>query len=709
MVQERVTATRHPGRHRRLRILTLALLGLTLMVGAVSAFAQGPPTLFSWNNAEPSPQRRFEGPSVVINDQLVVFGGFNVVMSGGVPVALEAQVRVDSYDPATNVWTRLNDMPAAVTHIFPVRDNNTIWFVGGFVGDDPGPATADVWLYDVSSDSWSAGPPLPAPRAGGTVAIWGRELHYIGGFADRNDTRTEHYVLDLDNPTDWTTSTPMPEARGHSAGAAVAGIIYVIGGQIRHDDSPTDQSEVFAFDSSTDRWSQVADLPTARSHFEPGTFVSDGRIIIAGGRNNVAFQPALSDISMYDPALDIWLAIPALPTNLLAPAMKQIGTDFVLANGGFDWDQPQVATYTAPWLTAWETGTADVPSAIGSTSAGQIGNEIFVVGADTPNIFSYNLTLNSWRTINSRALPPFPDENHAAVVYNDELYLFGGLSAAAGQVQIYNPVSDSWRTGTPMPSATGAAMAAVIGTDIYVAGGIVSGATTAALARYSPATDSWVSLEPMPQGRHYAAGGTDGTDFYIFGGRTGSMDVSNGFDTVQIYSPLTNSWQSSAETGSFLTPLPQARSGMGRAVYFDGEFYVMGGETDTGSGANASGVYDRVDIYNPGANIWRPGDSMATARHGFDPILVAGRIYTFGGGTSSGAGGSTTAEVFNPAAGGSSPTAISLQSLGTSQNSNRIFILAVALLALISLHFELPPVLAKMWRLIRPHLNVKHN
>ena len=690
MATDHVTAPASRRGARRITVFTV--LVWVIFLGTAISLAQGG-SLFGWREVAPSPQRRFEGPSLIIGDELVIFGGFDE--------NLHAQVRVDAYNPATNSWRQLNDMPTAVTHIFPVKDGNTVWFVGGFVGNDPGPATAAVWQYDAVNDTWSVGPELPAARAGGTVAIWGRALHYIGGFADRDDTRGEHYVLDLDRPLAWTTAAALPEARGHSAGAAIDGTIYVIGGQIRHDTNPVDQAEVFAYNTTADSWRQVADLPADRSHFEPGLFVMDGRIVVAGGRNNVAFQPSLPAVTMYDPAADIWIALPDLPTALLAPAMKRIDNDFVLTNGGFNWDQPQATTYISSWDLTWETGSAPLPTPLGSTAAARVGPDILVVGADTPNIYKYDLARNAWSTISSRMLPPFPDENHAAVSFNGEFYLFGGLSGAAGQVQIYDPAADSWRTGTPMPFAAGAAMATVIGSEIYVAGGVVADVTTDAFARYSPATDSWTSLPAMPQGRHYAAAGTDGSRFYIFGGRDGGFAVSNGFDTVQIYDPAGNSWRSSADSGSTIIPLPQARSGMGRAVFFEGEFYVMGGETDTGAGASAAGVYNRVDIYNPATNTWRPGPTMPTARHGVDPVIVSGRIYTFGGGTSSGDSATTTSEVLNPVAASGSPTAITTQ---TGQSTNRAFaipfIVALGILAVASLLIDFVPMRARARHLI---------
>ena len=71
---------------------------------------------------------------------------------------------------------------------------------------------------------------------------------------------------------------------------------------------------------------------------------------------------------------------------------------------------------------------------------------------------------------------------------------------------------------------------------------------------------------------------------------------------------------------------------MGKAVYYNGDFYVMGGETANGAGATANGVYNRVDIYNVASNTWRLGTPMPTARHGIFPVLYGNRIYVADGG-----------------------------------------------------------------------------
>jgi hypothetical protein len=114
---------------------------------------------------------------------------------------------------------------------------------------------------------------------------------------------------------------------------------------------------------------------------------------------------------------------------------------------------------------------------------------------------------------------------------------------------------------------------------------------------------------------------------------------------VQVYNPATNRWDSSANAGSTLRPLPQARGGMGKAVYYGGEFYVFGGETASGAGATSDGVYRRVDVYKPGANTWRLEQPMLTARHGIFPLLHGRKVYVAGGGVRAGASSSSILEV----------------------------------------------------------------
>lgn len=285
---------------------------------------------------------------------------------------------------------------------------------------------------------------------------------------------------------------------------------------------------------------------------------------------------------------------------------------------------------------SWVTGSVS-PNSLMEVSCGIISNKLYLVGSPYSPTLAYDIPSDKWTNVN--CVRPYLGDHQAAEVYGGRWYLFGGFSftdsSSMNEVQIYDPVTNGWSLGTPMPFPAGSCATALIGGKIYLAGGIVGSVTTNGAAVYDPVSNTWAMIAPMPVGRNHTAAGTDGTNFYIFGGRDGANAVANGYNTVQIYYPAGNTWVSSTDPGSTLAPLPQARGGMGKAVYYNGNFFVIGGETASGAGATANDVYNRVDIYNVASNTWWLGTPMPTARHGIFPVLNGNRIYVADGGTRS--------------------------------------------------------------------------
>ena len=300
-------------------------------------------------------------------------------------------------------------------------------------------------------------------------------------------------------------------------------------------------------------------------------------------------------------------------------------------------------------MGAWTSAPA-APTALGEVACGVVDGVMYMVGEGDDVTLALDLATMEWH--DDLARRPHPGNHHAAEVIAGKLYLFGGFSSnSAGKVQIYDPSLDSWSLGAEMPFATGSASSAVIGGLVYLAGGIVLGSTVTDTAVYDPVADSWTSLSPMPVGRNHAAFGSDGENLYIFGGRgPGSGDnnsVAAGFDETLVYDPVTDLWVSSADAGSTLPALPQKRGGTGRAVFFQGEFYVMGGETVSGGeGAVAGNVYNRVDVFDPATETWRTEALLPTARHGMYPVVHGNRILVAGGGIVAGFSASGVCEIF---------------------------------------------------------------
>ena len=281
-----------------------------------------------WIDLPNAIEPRVEGHSAVIDGKIYIFGGFqtqNIVPTD----------QNEIYDPAANAWSTFEPLPVPNTHVGSAEADGKVWIAGGYALIGFIQTVDVVWIYDPVTDTFTDGPSLPAPRAGGALVRLGRKLHYISGLENRNDSVGDHFVLDLDEPggpQTWTTAAPMPDPRNHFSGIALGGKIYAIGGQFNHDIDPVDTALVHEYDPVTDSWSRKADLPFIRSHFEPGTIAVDGKIIIAGGRTGT--QNCTDKVTEYNPATDTWTELFTMPSCRLAPSAKIIDEEMFLSHGG---------------------------------------------------------------------------------------------------------------------------------------------------------------------------------------------------------------------------------------------------------------------------------------------------------------------------------------------------------------------------------------
>jgi len=294
---------------------------------AQSAAAQVEISSITWQNGAPSPITRAEAARGVVNNRMYVFGGYY-------NAKIQATPRSDVYDPANNTWKRLPDMPVAMTHQGMVVDGSTIWLVGGYVGDHPGPSSTMVWKFNTSTNAWSRGPDLPEPRGAGAAAMIGRKIYFFGGMElTRTVDMGTHWALDLDNQSaGWKRLADMPNPRNHLTGIAYNGKVYAIGGHYQQEDRAVTQDEVDMYDPATNRWTRVADTPvTPRSQTPGATFVWKDKIFVVGGADDT--EHSTTRISAYSPLLNRWEDIGNLPAARRATDASFINGRIIVTTG----------------------------------------------------------------------------------------------------------------------------------------------------------------------------------------------------------------------------------------------------------------------------------------------------------------------------------------------------------------------------------------
>ena len=287
-----------------------------------------PDRVMKGDDAAPPPIARFEPAVAVVAGRVYVLGGF---FNG----QLHASARCDVFDPNANTWSRLADMPVAVTHAGVAVARGDIWVAGGFAGNNPGSVTAAVWRYDTAANRWSPQAMLPEARGAGGLAFVKGELHFVGGLkADRQSDADEHWSLALEPDAEWRLRAPLPVARNHFSTVAVQDSIHVLGGQHGHDTSFIDVDDHHVYDAGSDSWREAARLRLPRSHTEPGSFHAQGQIVLMGGRSNRI--PVLFDVDGYEIATGKWRLLGGLPHPHRAPVGRIVGESLFAGMGGIN-------------------------------------------------------------------------------------------------------------------------------------------------------------------------------------------------------------------------------------------------------------------------------------------------------------------------------------------------------------------------------------
>jgi N-acetylneuraminic acid mutarotase len=324
-----------------------------------------------WSQGASAPLKLFEAMGAVAGDKLYVFAGF-------INSRIDVTSRAEVYDPATNKWSALADAPIPQSHVGTASDGRTIYFAGGFRGDWKGqntPESADFWMYDTQTETWTQGPSLPEARGAGGLVLIDRTLHFFGGLMPDGATDSdEHWALDLDNQgAGWVSKAHLPDARNHLGYAGVGGKVYAIGGQHVLDETQGVDATVNAYDPATDSWNTVAPLPQRRSHLHNSTFVYNDKIYCVGGTD---FGGAASaQILTYDPAANQWTNVGRLPAGRAAGIAREVGDRLIFTTGTPTGVSPQSTTWSRAlnsFAGGTDVGTADLTASITSTSAASV-------------------------------------------------------------------------------------------------------------------------------------------------------------------------------------------------------------------------------------------------------------------------------------------------------------------------------------------------
>lgn len=280
------------------------------------------------------------------------------------------------------------------------------------------------------------------------------------------------FLLSLKAPAQWIQKANFPgTAKAKSTAFTIGSKIYVMGGV---DNAVNVLNNFWEYDIPSNTWTQKPDFP-GPERYGAVSFVINNKGYIATGANDFGY---LDDLWEYNPATDAWLQKIGLPAGSAQHEnQRREAYSFVIGNKAY-------------------VGGGD-GFVFGPNSTGNIAFY---------DLWEYNPASDSW--IQKADVPSFVGKDFSiAVTINNKGYV--GLGCNVDQTinhqdfWEYDPVSDSWTAKASFPTVyTVDAAAFVLGSDLYVAGGVDLNPVglSSQFYKYNPVTDSWTLLSAFNGG-----------------------------------------------------------------------------------------------------------------------------------------------------------------------------------------------------------------
>jgi hypothetical protein len=236
-----------------------------------------------------------------------------------------------------------------------------------------------------------------------------------------------------------------------------------------------------------------------------------------------------------------------------------------------------------------------------------------VDGTTVATVEVFDTRTGQWSA--AQPLPVAVDHPMAATV-DGTVYVFGGyLANKAPSAAAFRLEPSGWRTLAELPQARAAGTAVMVGSSVYVAGGIAPGGGLAEqMLVYDTASGRWSTAPAPPTRREHLGGAGFGGRVYTVGGRAAGAGNLAAFEA---YDPRTGAWVT-------LPELPTRRGGLAAAATCSGFLVAAGGEADA--------TFSEAEAFDVRAGTWRSLPPMPTPRHGLGVVAVGTALYTLAGG-----------------------------------------------------------------------------
>lgn len=255
-----------------------------------------------------------------------------------------------------------------------------------------------------------------------------------------------------------------------------------------------------------------------------------------------------------------------------------------------------------------------------------VGGGSTEAGLDSYKLIDELCGLSSWKACSpmSSSRGTFKTE---AISFQGKLVVCSGDTAsAAGTLEGYCPLKDSWESLPSLPLPLALAASAACPARLFITGGIdqENGGCSNALYQLNSLSGPWTALAPMPQARFAHASAVIGQSLWIVGGqcpeRPNSADTQPTCNTI-VYNLTTNTWSNG--------PMMQRRRIWTRLLVIDGCLYAVGGDVDSTGFALVPSI-EKLNVAS-GEERWEQPIDFTQQRRVFAATSLGGDVLVLGG------------------------------------------------------------------------------
>jgi serine protease AprX len=250
-----------------------------------------------------------------------------------------------------SAWTPRANVPYSAGGMFAASDGTYVYVGGGFNNNI---FRNDLLQYDLSNQSWTQLRRSLDQHAFSQAVYFKGRIYNMGGLGTGFQITNTTRIYDIATDT-WSAGAPMPDTLWAPATMLWNGVIYVASGQGWGGEVDT----LYAYDISTNTWkTDLARMP--QQLYAPGFGAINGKLYIAGG---YAAGAVFNTLQIYDIATNTWATGPILPQAVEAcgSTVFDDGTGPKLyVYGGIIQDPPRVLTNITqiydPVSATWSNG-----------------------------------------------------------------------------------------------------------------------------------------------------------------------------------------------------------------------------------------------------------------------------------------------------------------------------------------------------------------